>query len=413
VNKGYLIINVYADNIAQPVNEAEIEIRGNSTNIKIKTDNFGKSEKIALDAPNKEYSLTPQTQVKPYSEYSIEVKKPGLKTVIIEGIEVFDGETSIQNVYLTNQTNGKAKAEKPEYYELPAHGLWGEYSPKIVEEPLKNEEENLEERVLPFVVIPEYVIVHDGIPTNTSAPSHIVSFPEYIKNVASHEIYSTWPKETIKANVIAIISFTLNRIFTEWYRSNGYAFTITSSTAYDQKYNHNGTIFGSISDVVDEIFNQYIKLPNVRQPFFAQYNDGIKTNNRGWLSQWGSKTLGDQGYDALRILRHYYSNDMYIETAEEIEGLPLSFPGFKLTIDSCGESVQKLQNEINVINGNYPGIAKILPADGKYGTNTQSSVRKFQEVFNLPINGTVDFATWYKISYIYVAVSKMLRGIYA
>lgn len=406
---GYLIVNVYADNTAQPIKGAKVEIIGANTNLVLMTDENGQTKSVELSAPKKEYSLTPQKEVKPYSEYKIIVSKEGLQTVIVDGVEILPGEISLQDIYLSSELEDN---QPDKYYKIPDHVLWGNYPPKIVEEPIKDENTDMDLRVLPFVHIPEYIIVHDGIPTNTAAANYVKSFPDYIKNVASGEIYSTWPRETIKANVLAIISFTLNRIFTEWYRSKGYSFTITSSTAYDQYFSNGRTIFQTISEVVDSVFDQYLKLPNVRQPFFAQYNDGIKVNNRGWLSQWGSKNLGEQGYTALEILRYYYSKDIYIETAEEIEGLPLSFPGYNITLDSCGEAVQKVQNEINVINGNYPGIPKILPADGVFGSNSQASIRKFQEVFSLPITGIVDFATWYKISYIYVAISKMLKGIY-
>lgn len=402
MSSGFLIIEVYLDNEANPVDGATVLILGEDTNLTVKTDNSGKTEKITLDAPNVEFSLEPQHNVRPYATYSIKVSKPGLETSIIEGVEVLANETSIQKVFLK-------KGSTINYEELPPHVLWGNYPEKIEDETLP--ESNIS-RVYPSVLIPEYIIVHDGIPSNSSAKNYVVSFPDYIKNVASSEIYSTWPKETIKANILAIISFTLNRIFTEWYPSRGYNFTITSSTAYDQKYTHDRTIFQSISDIVDEIFNNYLKMPNVKHPFFAQYNDGVKTNNKGWLSQWGSKSLGDQGYDALRIVRYYYSPNITIEKANDIEGLPLSFPGYNLKEGDCGEEVQKIQNELNIISNNYPAIPKIIPADGRFGDSTRKSVRKFQEVFNLPVTGVVNFATWYKISYIYIAVSKMIQGIF-
>ncbi len=408
---GYLIVQVFADNEANPVEGAEVEIIGANLDLKVLTNSDGKTGKISLSAPSKEYSLVPQDEVKPYAEYSLKVSKPALETSITEGVQIFDGETSIQNVFL-KAVEGNLKTV--EYSDLPPHVLWGDYPPKITENEgnlSNNNEDNA--RVLPSVVIPEYIIVHDGIPSNSSANNYIVSFPNYIKNVASSEIYSTWPKETIKANIIAIISFTLNRIYTEWYTSKGYPFTITSSTAYDQKYTHGRTIFESISNITDEIFNQYLRRGNNKNPFFAQYSDGIKVNKAGWLSQWGSKTLGDQGYDALRILRHYYSSDMQLSTADDVEGLPLSFPGKNLKLEDCGEYVQKMQNELNVINGSYPAISLITPADGNFGEKTQNSVKKFQQVFNLPATGIIDFATWYQISYIYVAVTKMLQGIYA
>lgn len=402
---GFLIVQVFADNEAQPLNGARIHITGENTDINETTDISGKTREIPLNAPSREFSLTPQSNVQPYSEYNLSVSMPGLESAIIEGVQIFDGETSIQKVFL-NSIEGSL--QKTDISDIDPHVLWGDYPPKIDE--INN---NNELRVLPEVIIPEYIIVHDGIPTNSNAKNYIVSFPDYIKNVASSEIYSTWPKETIKANVMAIISFALNRIFTEWYTSRGYNFTITSSTAYDQKYSHNRTIFKSISDVVDEVFNQYIRRGNQKQPFLAQYNDGIKVNNKGWLSQWGSKELGDQGYDALSILRYYYSPDITPDTAEIIEGLPQSFPGYNLQMGSCGQPVQKIQNEINKINGSYPGIPKIIPADGVFDERTRNSVRIFQQVFGLPVTGVVNFATWYRISYIFAAVSKMLQGIYA
>lgn len=402
MSTGYLVIEIYEEDGVTPVSGASLQILGENTNINATTNTSGKTEKITLGAPNIEFSLEPQENVRPYSVYSIKVQKQGYETTIVEGVEVMASETSIQKINLVKGTTGIT------YEELPPHVLWGNYPPMIDNEIDITE---LTERVYPRVIIPEYIIVHNGTP-NSSATNYVVSFPDYIKNVASSEIYSTWPRETIKANVLAIISFTLNRIFTEWYPSRGYNFAITSSTAYDQKYTHGRTIFQSISDVVDEIFNNYIKLPNVPQPFFAQYNDGIKTNNPGWLSQWGSKSLGDSGYDAMQIIRYYYSPDMVIMEADNSIGLPYSFPSYNLSMGSCGEEVQILQNQLNKISGSYPAIPKILKPNGVFGEDTRASVRKFQEVFGLPVTGTVNYATWYKISCIFVAVSKMIQGIY-
>ena len=406
--KGYLIINVYADNIAQPVKNALVTIKGKNYLQNFKTDENGKTITIELDAPDEKYSQTEQESTKPYSEYEVTAIKKGLQTTIIKGVEIFPNETSIQKIYMSsNYTDDEITSTT----ELPEHNLWGNYPPKIPESPIKFEEQDNNIRVLPSVLIPEYVIIHNGIPTNTNVSNYNVDFTDYIKNVASSEIYSTWPIETIKANVHAIVSFTLNRIFTEWYRTKGHNFTITATPQYDQSYTHNRTIFKSIADIVDQTFDYYIKLPNVTQPFLAQYNDGIKTNNPGWLSQWGSKDLGDKGYSALSILKHYYTNNLTLEQAEETEGLPTSFPGYNLKLGSCGEPVQKIQNMLNTINGNYPGIPKILPADGQFKENTESSVKTFQKVFDLTSDGIVNFATWYKIVYVYVAVSKMLQGI--
>jgi hypothetical protein len=249
-----------------------------------RTNTSGKTISIELDAPLKIYSLTPQKEVRPYSIYSVTVIKSGFQTTTINGVEVFPEETSLQNVFLTPlQTSAQLKSAAGNVINLPPHSLWEGNSGTT----LGTNTSNIGDiRAYPRVLVPEYVIVHDGIPSNTNAANYYITFPDYIKNVASGEIYSTWPTEAIKANVHAIISFTLNRIFTEWYRSQGRNFTITSSTAYDQYFVNNRTIFKTISDIVDQIFHYYIRLPNQNFPFFAQYNDGIEVNNPGWLSQW-------------------------------------------------------------------------------------------------------------------------------
>lgn len=409
MSKGYLIVNVYVDTIAEPINSATVVVTGDNYERSFTTDIDGKTPTIELDAPLKEYSLTPQKEVRPYSIYSLRVSKPGYETTIVNGVQVLPEETSIQNVYLPIQTSTVATfaSTTDNVINLPPHSLW--------EEERKSQRNNGIEgvfmRVLPDVAIPEYIMVHDGIPSNTNAANYYVPFTDYIKNVASGEIYSTWPKEAIRANIYAILSFTMNRIFTEWYKSQGYKFTITSSPKYDQIYVHNRTIFKTISDIVDQIFNYYIQLPGKNFPFLAQYNDGIETNNQGWLSQWGSKYLADQGYTALQILKHYYVSGLTLERAEQIEGLPLSFPGYNLEEGSCSEAVQKIQIMLNTISGSYPAIPKISPADGQYKSTTTSSVKKFQSTFNIPVTGIVDFATWYKISYVYIAVTRMLQGV--
>lgn len=400
MSNGYLIVNVYLEDVAVPVEGATITIEGEGFKNDYITDSDGKTTKIALDAPDIKYSLNPQHDVKPYSLYNLKVTKPGLPTTVIKNVEIFPEETSFQNVFI--------KKDSDTLIELPEHCLWDNCEPKIPEDPIKNETSSL--RVLPRVIVPEYIIVHNGTPTST-ATNYIVPFIDYIKNVASSEIYSTWPVEAIKANVHAIVSFTLNRIFTEWYHARGFNFTITSSPAYDQTYVHGRTIFQTISNVVDDFFRYYIRLSGMIQPFLAQYNDGIKTNNSGWLSQWGSKDLATRGYTALQILRHYYTNNLNLHVAEEMVGLPTSFPGYNIKIGSCGEYVQKVQVELNRIRGNYPAIPAISPADGQFGQSTKKAVEAFQKAFDLPVNGIIDFATWFKISYIFGAVAKLSAGV--
>lgn len=402
--KGFLIVNVYVDNIAQPVNRAKVEII--DQNITAYTNIDGATNPIELEAPAEKYSQTPQTEIKPYSTYNIRVSKGNLVPTIVQNVQIFPKITSTQNVYLSSSGEDNVKEDIVDVEDVT---LWGDYPPSVTTD---EESINTSTRVLPTTFIPEYIIVHDGIPTNTNASNYYVSFPDYVKNVASSEIYSTWPKETIKANIHAIVSFALNRIYTEWYPSRGYNFTITSTTTYDQKYTHGRTIFDTISNIVDEYFNEYIKIGTNNYPLLAQYNDGINVNEAGRLSQWGSKNLGDKGYNALQILRYYYGNNTNLDTAPLQEGFPTSFPGYNLTIDSCGEEVQKMQSELNIIRSSYPKIPIIVNPNGQYTTDTANAVKIFQQVFKLPVTGIVDFTTWYKISYVYTAVSNMTKGIY-
>ena len=277
------------------------------------------------------------------------------------------------------------------------------YPPKIPENEIQPTNQS-GEIVLSKVVIPETVVVHDGPPSDSSAANYYVRYADYIKNVASSEVYSTWPRETLKANVLAIMSFTLNRVYTEFYRNKGYNFTITSSTAYDHKWIYGRNVFESISDVVDEIFNLYLSRPNVKQPILTQYCDGKRVSCPNWLSQWGSKYLGDQNYSAIEILRYYYGDSMYINSAEEIQGIPSSWPGYNLDIGSSGSKVRQLQEQLNLI-GEYYSAIRVLEPDGIYGENTSNAVKTFQRIFDMPQTGIVDFATWYQISNKYVALS--------
>ena len=254
------------------------------------------------------------------------------------------------------------------------------------------------EIVLSRVVIPEYVVVHDGPVGDAQASNYYVRYRDYIKNVASSEIYATWPDDTIRANVLAIMSFTLNRVYTEWYRNKGYDFTITSSTAYDHEWIYGRNIFDTISRIVDKLFENYLSRPDVRQPILTQYCDGrmVQCLDRGWMTQWGSKTLGDRGYSAIEILRNFYGNDMYINVAEAVSGIPASWPGYDLDIGATGQKVRQLQEQLNTIAGSYPALPRI-GADGIYGERTRDAVEKFQSIFGLPVTGIVEYGIWYKI----------------
>jgi peptidoglycan hydrolase-like protein with peptidoglycan-binding domain len=290
-------------------------------------------------------------------------------------------------------------------YVIPPHTLFGDYPPKIAEAEIKETAES-GEIVLPSVVIPEFVVVHDGPPTDTSATNYYVRFRDYIKNVASSEIYATWPDATITANILAILSFTLNRVFTEWYRNQGFNFTITSSTAFDHKWISGRNIFDNIGLAVDQLFTNYLSRPNVKQPILTQYCDGVKVQCPNWMTQWGSKDLGDQGMSAIDILKNFYGNSIFINTASEVSGVPASWPGANLSIGSSGASVRMIQEQLNKISETYTIVPKVA-VNGQFNQQTADAVSAFQQTFDLPANGIVDFPTWYKISAIYVAVARL------
>lgn len=364
------------------------------------TDENGITETVSLPAPPIEYSLEPSA-VQPYANYNIEINAPNYRPVTVNGAEIFPDVLSQQEATLIPQPEPADFA----LYVIPPHTLFGDFPPKIPEPEIKPTAET-GEIVLQQVVIPEFVIVHDGPPNDPTAQNHYVRFRDYIKNVASSEIYATWPENAIYANILAILSFTLNRVYTEWYRSQGYNFTITSSTAYDHKWVPGRNIYNNISFLVDSVFVNYLSRPNVRQPILTQYCDGNRVQCPDWMSQWGSKNLADQGYSAIEILRYYYGNSIYINTATEVSGVPASWPGFNLTVGSRGEPVRIIQEQLNAIANNYPAIPR-LSVDGIFGPRTQEAVRIFQSIFDLPANGIVDLPTWYKISFIFVAVTRM------
>ena len=370
----------------------------------VRTDPSGQTEVLDLSAPPIEYSLAP-SEVQPYAEYTLRVSAEGFETLTDSGSEILSQQLSLQNLRMRALLPG----EPPDVIAIPEHTLYGIYPPKIAEDEIKPVNVT-GEIVLDEVVVPEYIVVHDGTPRDTSASNYYVRYKDYIKNVASSEIYATWPYETLIANILAIQSFTMNRVYTEWYRNKGYNFTITSSTAFDQKWMYGRNIFDSIDEAVEDVFRNYLSRPNVRQPILTQYCDGNRVQCPQWMSQWGSASLGEQGYDAISIIRNYYGDNMYINIAEEVSGVPVSYPGFPLSIGSTGSSVMKIQEQLNTISNNYPLIPKLTP-DGVFGERTQEAVKTFQSVFGLTQDGIVGSRTWYKIQDIYVAVARLAENI--
>lgn len=400
---GYLVVSVYSDTIANPISGATVRVLKDGKNIiTVTTDEDGKTSPITLNTVSESYTEEEQKAVRPYETYDIEVEALGLTPTKIDGVQIFQNITSNQNVYMRSIDEGSDQ----DVSTIGPNTLWGDY-PDTVSEEKSNEE--IQPYILKKVVVPEQIIVHDGIPSNRSAPNYTVDFVDYIKNVASSEIYPTWPIETIRANVLAIISFALNRIYTEWYQSRGYDFTITSTTTYDQKYTKDVTTFDTISAIVDDIFNNYIRRGYRLEPLLAHYKSD--TTEPGYMSQWGSKYLGDQGYSALGILRYYYGDNADIFEADLSNEYPTSFSG-ELREGSCSQEVYILQNQLNYIRGSYPGLPMIQNPSGLFDSQTTATVRKFQSVFNLPITDVVDFGTWYKINYIFTAVEHLAESVY-
>lgn len=397
---GTLEVSTFLRNIGMPAQDALVTISDPYTNEvieELKTNSNGEMPAIELSAPPIEYSMQYDLP-RPFNQYNVSVNFEGYEEANITNVQIFDSTTAIQEVILIPTYENI-------FIQYPT--LWGDFPPKIPESEIKMLPFPTGLVVLPQPVVPEVIVVHNGVPDDTTAANYTVGFRDYIKNVTCSEIYATWPVETLRSNILAVLSFTLNRVFTEWYRGKGYNFTITSSTAYDQAFNYGRNIFKEVSDVVDEIFTTYITRPDIRQPLLTQYVDGRKVPPRdGWLSQWGSKDLGDAGYSALNILKSYYGDNIILKQAEKVEGVPMSFPGTVLKVGSRGESVSMIQEQLNAVSKNYPLIPKVI-VDGVYGESTAESVRVFQQVFNLPITGEVNFPTWYKLSDVYVAVSKL------
>lgn len=404
-SSGMLQINVINIQNNFPIQNARVTIsyKGEPTSAieRLDTNSSGQTETVSLPAPPVELSLEPGI-LQPYSEYNLVVEADGFDPIAISGTEILADSTAIQPVGMTPVGEG-TPPEDPVV--IPDHTLYGNYPPKIAEAEIKPVNES-GEIVLSRVVVPQTVVVHDGVPTDSTAKDYYVPYRDYIKNVASSEIYSTWPRSTITANILAIMSFTLNRVYTEWYRNQGYDFTITSSTAFDHKWIYGRNIFENISQVVDEIFDNYLSRPGVRQPILTQYCDGRQVQCPNWMTQWGSCALGEQGYSPIEILRNFYGDSIYVNTAEVISGIPASWPGNDLTIGSTGDKVRQLQEQLDMIATVYTAIPRVTP-DGIYGPRTADAVREFQSIFGLPQTGVVDFATWYRISHIYVGITRI------
>lgn len=395
---GRLEVRVYAGNEASPVAGAGVRIAepgGGPSLMQLLTDVAGRVPAVELTAPPERLSLQPQANEKPYAEYDVFVTAPGFHPMRAEGVQLFADNTAIQRIPLQRQEFLNLKSL--DIY-IPPHTLWGVYPRKIPE--AENKQLLAKERQL---AIPEAVKVHLGAPDEI-AETVSVPFKEYIKNVASCAVYPTWPEESLRANILAILSFTLSRIFTDWYRRQGYAFTITSSTAYDQAFAYDRNTYQNISVLVEELFTTYITRPGIGQPLLAQYCDGSRVSCPHWLEQWGSAVLPGEGMDALSILRYYYGQNIFLQQAQRVENAE-PFPGMVLKAGAYSSAVNKIEEQLNAISEKYIAIDR-LAVDGKFGPQTTDAVRTFQTLFGLPVTGEVDFATWYKIQEIFADVKE-------
>lgn len=405
MSKGYILVRLFKVKDALPITKAKLKII-NAENKEVVYENedafdiSGRSKNIEVITPEKSLSLKPYEEgMLPYGVYDIEVDSEKDGKVIVEGVSVFEENTSIQNIEIVHENNKNNFKSSPKQIVISPQKL-------VMKNGLGEKQGiSITPYVLDQVYIPEFIIVHLGAPS-AAAENVTVGFIDYIKNVASSEIYPTWPEEALKANIYCQISFALNRIYTEWYRNKGYSFQITNSTAYDQYFIKGRNIFENISKIVDDIFSKYIITIGNKTPFFAQYCNGTTVTCDG-LSQWGTVDLAKAGMEAFGIIKYYFGDDKELVRATIIEGIPESYPGTPLRLNDVNENVKVIQKQLNRISKNFPAIPKIPLEDGNFGKDTEEAVKTFQRTFNLTPDGIVGRATWYRISSIYVGVKRL------
>ncbi|MCI8931872.1 MAG: LysM peptidoglycan-binding domain-containing protein [Lachnospiraceae bacterium] len=398
---GYLTIQARTAHDAVPLGGVQIRVlnrQGNSVYV-LTTDENGETEQIPLETVDKSFSQNPYYAGTPYISYNVLAQMSGFNSLYVKSIPIYEGENALLPITLVPMQESQRSP-------LQAEISIGK--PAVTEQGSRTQEGTVtepESRILRQVVIPNPITVHLGTPTS-SASNVQVSFPDYVKNVASSEIYPTWPEAALRANIYAIITFALNRIYTEWYRNRGYSFDITNSTAYDQAFVYGRPIYSSISRIVDAIFNEYVRRQGQIAPYFTSFCNGTTATCQG-LSQWGTVTLANQGYTPLQILRSYYPNDIEIVQTNIITNVISSYPGTPLRTGSTGLDVQTIQTYLTRIRRNYPAIPAISDPAGTFGSSTNAAVTKFQSIFNLTPDGIVGKSTWYKISSLYAAVAKL------
>ncbi len=396
---GYLSIQARTANDAVPLDGVSVKVLDDEGNTiyTLTTDENGETQTVPLETLDKSFSQNPYYSGTPYYNYNVLAQAAGFNNLYISNIPIFDGETAMLPLTLIPMQ---------ELQRSPAQAEINIGGPAISMPVRRNQEGAVSSPyVLRQVVIPNPITVHLGAPS-ASASNVQVSFPDYVKNVASSEIYPTWPEAALTANIYAIITFALNRVYTEWYRSRGYSFDITNSTAYDQYFVYGRPIYDSISRIVDRIFNEYVRRQGQNAPYFTSFCNGTTSTCNG-LSQWGTVTLADRGLTPIQILRSYYPDDIEIAETNIVTGLLSSYPGSPLKTGSTGLNVQTIQTYLNRIRRNYPAIPTITDETGTFGNSTKNAVAKFQSIFGLQSDGIVGKSTWYKLSSLYSSVTRL------
>ncbi|MGL4655734.1 MAG: peptidoglycan-binding protein [Sarcina sp.] len=425
-NTGKLKVHCFYEDTYLPLADVMIKIYeadeefNNIKEIKtVYTNKSGYVDGIELEAADPDNAKI--MGARPYGIYNLYISKKGYKGQIIRDVQIFPNRLAIQRCHLEKGNEGNCAhkiATIPEHKQVQQQCSKCQPQQKALNLKLEKEKQNKKKskkirkekeknlsRVLSSVEVPEYITVHDGAPTNSIAANYTVPFIDYIKNVASSELFSTWNSNALRANIYCIVSFALNRVYTEWYPSRGYNFDITSDTEYDQAFFPNRTTYDSINTIVDQIFTTYIQRWGEKDPLLAEFCNGTTSTCPNWLSQSGSEYLANQGYYPYEILTYYYGNDINLVDAEQVNGYPNSYPGYPLNLWTSGSNVVTIQKQLNRISENYPDIAQ-LETDGIYGPKTEASVKTFQQIFDIPATGIVNKATWYAISRVYVGVTK-------
>lgn len=396
---GYLSIQARTANDAVPLGGVSVKVLDDEGNTiyTLTTDENGETQTVPLETVDKSFSQNPYYSGTPYNNYNVLAQAAGFNNLYISNIPIFDGETAVLPLTLIPMQ---------ELQRSPAQAEINIGGPAISMQVRRNQEGSAASPyVLRQVVIPNPITVHLGAPS-ASASNIQVSFPDYVKNVASSEIYPTWPEAALTANIYAIITFALNRVYTEWYRNRGYSFDITNNTAYDQYFVYGRPIYDSISRIVDRIFNEYVRRQGQNAPYFTSFCNGTTTTCNG-LSQWGTVTLADRGLTPIQILRSYYPDDIEIAETNIVTGILSSYPGTPLRTGSTGLNVQTVQTYLNRIRRNYPAIPAITDETGTFGNSTKNAVAKFQSIFGLQSDGIVGKSTWYKLSSLYSSVTRL------